>query len=235
MWYRGVICAALVVWAVSLSTAAAALYTGQLTWDQDQTQIVATNDWAAPPTSISWEVEQVGPWTWSYTYTLSVSGKDVSHFIIEASDNLDQISELEATVLLEGVEFGTYSASKPGKSNPLIPDPVYGLKFDLAEDTTTVTVRFTADRDPIWGDFYAMAGAHKNPSVAFNSGFTSDDYDPDPNVFGPDRVPVTDHILIPDTIPQPASLIVLCAGSAALLLPRRVWKRPPRNLAPDTK
>ncbi|MHC4294432.1 MAG: hypothetical protein ACYSTL_02480 [Planctomycetota bacterium] len=196
-------------------------YSGQLVWNPAEDQINAAGDWAETNTTIQWEVEEIQPWTWSYTYTLNVCGKDISHFIIEASDSLNEIGEPVCMTGLEDHSFGTYSAARAGKSNPYIPASVYGIKFDLAADTEVITVSFTSDRDPIWGDFYAKGGGPKNASVAFNAGLTADDSDPAPFIFGPDSEEVTDHILVPDTIPEPAVALILYLGAAGIFLRTR--------------
>jgi hypothetical protein len=77
-----------------------------------------------------------------------------------------------------------------------------------------------SDRDPVWGDFYAKGGKDgKGPDkvdlVLYNTGFTAADplLAPDANV--------TDHILVPDTTPEPATMAMLTLGGVMVLIRKR--------------
>jgi hypothetical protein len=198
---------------------ATTIYSGELTWELTESQIDAEAAWADPVTKVEWTVEKTGPVEWTYTYVFTVPTKEISHLIIEVSENLTSIDDIVSNVPLEASGIGLFDVDGPGESNPNIPDDLYGLKFDLAEVATSIEIGFTIDRDPIWGDFYAKDGKDDGVDVtAFNAGFTAGDTDPDPLVFGPDSDLVTDHILVPDTIPEPATLGLIVLGGAAMLV-----------------
>lgn len=203
---------------------ASLIYTGQLDWDPNEAELVGGGDWAAEGLSIAWEVELLDDETptWEYSYTLTVPGKDVSHFIIETSESLALVSDVTASVDLEDEDgvFDTYNDTDQGSSNPNIPGDIWGVKFDLDEDTQSVTLSFTTPRMPVWGDWYAKGGGGPVASWAYNSGFG--DPDTDPLGLPPDDSTVTDHIVVPDTvgIPEPATMFTLLFGGALA-----VWRR----------
>ena len=204
---------------------AAVIYSGALVWDAGESQIKAVGDWQAEGLSFSWTVEELDSGFWSYSYTFSIPGKDISHLIVETSPSLSEIDGLTSSAELatgggQSYFFGTYSAVLQGSSNPQMPDEMYGVKFNLGESATVLTVSFTTDRQPIWGDFYAKAGGNTSLSVAYNAGFTAGDMDPSIAAYPPGSPQVSDHILVPDTLPEPATMAVLLAGSGLLCLRR---------------
>ncbi len=195
------------------------IYSGELTWEATEIEIDAEAAWADPVTKIEWTVEKTGPVEWTYTYVFTVPRKEISHLIIEVSDNLTSIDDIVSNVPLDASGIDLFDLDGPGESNPNLPDDLYGLKLDLDGVATSIEFSFTIDRDPIWGDFYMKDGMDDGVNVtAFNAGFTAGDTDPDPFVFGPGSDLVTDHILVPDTIPEPATLGLIVLGGAAMLV-----------------
>lgn len=203
-------------------------YSGELVWDAGETQINASGDWATTSTKVEWTVTKLSSTLWSYSYTFTGLSKSISHLIIETSENLDLIGDVLSNVELEedGGEnffFGNYS-SGDGGSNPGMPGDMYGVKFNLVEEAPIFEISFTTDRDPIWGDFYAKDGKNSDKNdveefnYAYNTGFTAPD--PDILVFPPDSELVTDHILVPDTIPEPATMLLLLGGAVVTTLRR---------------
>jgi len=217
--------------ATAATALATPIYTGELLWDQTESQLHAGADWANTATKIAWTVEKLGPGLWSYTYELTVYHKDISHLIIETSDSINTLADVTSSVDLQqydgnSYKFDVYSSTAQGNSNPNMPDAMYGVKFDLAGESTTITISFQrSNRDPVWGDFYAKDGKTDGvDNYVYNAGFTANDQDPDPDVYGPDSLLVTDHILVPDTTfvePEPATLALLCAGAGMVLARRR--------------
>jgi hypothetical protein len=140
-------------------------------------------------TFLRWEVNnEASPGNWLYTYTFGSPDESptLSHAILEVSSNpsnkftLDNIKSPQ-TVSPEGftrnfaIEVATYSANG---SNPGLLGTVYGMTWDFKlekEDKDTLFIwSFLSDREPMWGDFYAMGGRN----YAFNTGFGSDTDDP---------------------------------------------------------
>lgn len=223
--------AALVVPATAQTTS----YTGSLTaadggllgsgsWlDKDLLQPQHRADWFAP--TIAWVVTQNGS-TWDYDYTLSVYRNEISHFVLEVSPTFQRSNIWDEQGNFGAIELKTYES---GGSNPNMPSSVYGVKFDNATGTT-VKVRFTSNRAPIWGDFYAKDGVTSGvPNAAWNAGFAAPDSDPQSPACNGSFM---GHLLVPDTfegpgpgpVPEPSGIAALTVGLTALagLLRRRL-------------
>ncbi|MBN1555678.1 MAG: hypothetical protein JXA11_13120 [Phycisphaerae bacterium] len=213
---------------VLVSQAGATTYTGQLTYN---TGLFATQNWADPATTLSWIVTDEEPdpllpssFCWKYTYTLSVPEKGISHMIVEASNGADPFTDdnIRGVSGITGVaaEIEEYSSEDQGNSNPLMPEPLYGIKLEgWRGDPTLLSLSFYSNRVPVWGDFYAKDGVNKDennvkhPVVLYNTGFTA----PDPS--GPaDNGSLNGHLLVPDThtVPEPGFLTLLVLGGLGL-------------------
>lgn len=197
-----------------LSVAAYAYqYDGSISVDDGG--IFATQKWNADSTKLEWTVKDIGTSggfiLWQYDYTFTVPDKNISHIIIEVSDNASQGD-------FSGGTLGYYS-SADGNSNPNMPSAMDGLKFDGT--ITTLTFSFTTTRAPVWGDFYAKDGKDGGDWVtAWNTGFLASDPSD-----GPTNGSINSHILRPDTtqtlVPEPSMLLLLGAGLLGLLAVRR--------------
>lgn len=196
--------------AVAQIPASAASYSGTLS---TPIQLGGSGAWYLGST-INWVVTDMENGTWRYWYQLSVPVGAVSHFILETSPNftLADIVAGSAKGDFQKIYLGTWSSDQ-GNSNPGIPGPVYGLKFDEAFGLTT-TIQFDSYRMPMWGDFYAKDGTAGGlgQNFVFNAGFLA----PDPTA-GPADGSVNDHILVPDTHTVIPEFSTLALGAMGLL------------------
>jgi hypothetical protein len=99
-------------------------------------------------------------------------------------------------------------------SNPSMPADVYGVKFSIGDEGvaepqyTNIIISFDSDRDPIWGDFYAKCGkVGGTQNTIWNEGFLIAD-----PLVAPSDGSVLNHILVPDTIPEPTTIMLLGLG-----------------------
>lgn len=164
--------------------------------------------------TVSWTVSQNTDGSWHYRYDFAgASGealaKPVNHFIITASDHIgyDELSNFSAGV--EEYELGTFG---PGVANPSFPvTAVYGLKISLYEEQALA--EFDSVRRPMWGDIYLKGGG--NPK---NYGYNSDFGIAALNLHNYLDVPVDAaggplfKVLVPNALPEPATLAILCSG-----------------------
>lgn len=203
-------------------------YSGTLTWDPAETQLNAADgtSWASTSTSLYWQVDQVGS-VWHYLYTFTVPAKNVSHLILETSDNVVLGVDIYNYILSGGatapVGPQTWTATGQGSSNPDMPaGGVYGIKFDTGSPgSTSWTIEFTSTRRPVWGDFYAKCGAQDGEfNTVFNAGFTGGMFDP--NGFVTRNGLASDNRLaVPDTVvPEPSALMGVLFGLPFVLARR---------------
>ncbi len=212
--------------AVSLLAAPSLAFSGELRSDLLPPGIVGTGFWVTTgPVHLEWSVNpDMGvPGLWNYSYRLTVPDGDISHFILECSNDLrvEEIVGLSGT--FTDIEINDFSAAGPGGSNPNIPGPIHGIKFDMV-DTTTGIFSFKTFREPVWGDFYAKNGtAHNDPDV-FNTAWNAGFLDPDPTD-PPSDGSINFHVLVPDTglpvIPDASTLFLASLGALPLLAMRR--------------
>ncbi len=203
------------------SAPALTTYTGSLDYDSGGISGVPGNSWLTSGTVFSWQVDNSNG-TYTYTYRLQVpdDSKEFSHLTIEVSPNFE-----EANIL--NVLLGTLADDQPqeyptpGKSDPGLPSPFRGIKFEdgAGPDDYDWTVSFISDRAPVWGDFYAKNGVdnvgegpdkEKIDVAIWNEGFGNPDFDP--LLVAPHNGHEQYHVLVPDTttfiIPAPGALLL---------------------------
>lgn len=177
--------------------------------------ILGTGNWiGSGPVTLSWVVTPNGDGTWHYDYTFSHPRGETSHFLLETSANFELDDIFNAGGDFGEIVLGDFGPND-GNSNPNMPGPLHGLKFNEASGYST-RIYFDCTRVPVWGDFYSKNGnaGGLGANAAWNAGFL----DSDPTDSAADGS-VRNHILVPDSqedprppVPEPTSLLLLGAG-----------------------
>ena len=177
------------------------IYTGSLS-SSSAGEIAGSGVWIDPGvTTVDWIITQNPDTSWHYIYALSVPTGEVSHFILQVSPTFTEQDILAVCGTFEDIEIETFY---PGGSNPNMPGPIYGIKFDDAYGTVAM---FELDtyRVPIPGHFFAKDGKVGGvANTAYDAGFASAG---------------GSLIMVPDTdtyIPEPAGLLALLIGLTSL-------------------
>jgi hypothetical protein len=214
---------------VSVSVQAPCGLVGSLASPKDKGLVTGGETWlpGGEGLKVSWIVSENADHTWHYQYTFTNRKgdplkMDVSHFIISVSDNLTMADVFNFEGDFETASLGQYKASP---SNPEFPagQTLYGLKINMGGEQ--VMVSFDSVRIPMWGDFYSKGGG-KPKNYAYNTDFgvvvaNLHDYMGTPVDASGNAL---FKILVPDTIPEPATLAILGLGSL-LLTPKRRFQR----------
>lgn len=161
--------------------------------------------------TISWDIGYtmgVTPWRYSYTvsWTPSNSLSNISHFILDLSDNC---SEANANCVVNPVKVndkgvassvsgspGTYNQDG---SNPFMGGQITGVKFDV-EMGIPYRIEFDSARAPVWGDFYTKGGS---PSDSLSGGSPKGWYAQNLGIDAPTKATSNnplDFIATPDTV-----------------------------------
>ena len=174
--------------AFPLSSSVHALsYSGSL--NASEGSLVGYGGWSnSEPGSkyLSWTVDNNNNGDfWTYDYTWHAANKDISHIIIEVSDNF----QIDDDIINWSAEEDTANDSPEVQDinnidnqfdlTPQFNESIYGIKWDLHEDENTndLKLTFNSTRSPMWGDFFAKDGKgddYENSTYAFNAGFGSD-------------------------------------------------------------
>ncbi len=169
--------------------------------------IDATDGWDRGGFKINWDISQDSG-IWTYRYTINVTRKDPSHFILEVTEDGNPFNILTGTdAIIEGPQIWNLSPS-----NPLMPNDIYGIKFDFGGDPVTYTI--VTDRAPVYGVFYAKDGKDScGPVVAWSNALNFGDYKSN------ETLTPTDFIVRPDgtEVPIPGALWFLGSGLMGLL------------------
>ena len=209
--------------------------------------LTATDGWSGDGNNgfeISWDISYDLP-TLLYTYKYTVSGVGVnylsfglSHLNLEVSDK-SQFTMLEASawdssynepVSTSTISFEGPKTMKPKQGNTNMPSDIYAIKWDLDSifddpypkdeiktDYLVFVISFNSLQCPVWGNFYAKDGTHKNIlATAWNVGF---DEEPVADAYGnftkwiarPDGANDNNNVH-PGAIPEPTTMLLLGSG-----------------------
>lgn len=168
--------ALLIAGAITMASAAWGLNIESDTLYYSSGGIVATYDWNNADTWLSWEIQPIDETDlWSYEYTWHTSGADLSHLLLEVTEEAvaEDFTDWEGAV---GTGFGFYDPADPGNSNPGLPGSVYAFKITPGGDCNAFTFSFVTWHAPVWGDFFAKDGKQGGAwCMAYNAGFLADD------------------------------------------------------------
>ncbi len=158
---------------------------------------------------IEWSIVNNGDLTLTYTYTLiNFDRPGISHFTLDFSDNCIGDSALTDPGCLTDVQLNGDPSNilEPGDRDGI----VGAAKFDVGEDGD-LTYSFISNRMPVYGDLYVKGGQ----SALYNTGFGQHDSQ---------LMTAGDFIARPDSFlvaPEPTSLVLIAAGSLAMLRRRK--------------
>ena len=180
-------------------------------YNPDQSQGGLSGNWPYSFT-ISWDITyDLNALIWHYEYNLSITKKDIGHFILELTDTTqyDDITNIfingnSATV--EGPQVWT----KAG--NQTIPNAFYGIKFD--KGGSAVSYSFDTTLDPVWGNFYAKGGVDNGNLInAYNNALEVNSFDSENTL---DFIARPNGGNAPPVVPEPISATLFIAGGATL-------------------
>jgi hypothetical protein len=200
-------------------------FSGDLYSDSIPPGILGTGVWIDPGVShLHWDVAQEASGIWDYDYTFTVPSGEISHLILETSTNLTGADIFDVTGTFSGTEINTFTPDG-SNSNPNMPGPIYGIKFDNV-NTTEGTFSFRSFREPVWGDFYAKdgtAGDDVDDEDVFNTAWNAGFLDADPTEPASSGS-IDHHLLVPDSappVPDASTFMLACVGALPVLAAAR--------------
>jgi hypothetical protein len=165
--------------------------------------VYATKSWANGGFNISWDISfDDDTDLWTYQYHVTVPRKEVSHWLLEVTQDSDSV--LIDGSSSEAVAPTTYTSTSNGNSNPLLPNPIYGVKFDYGDLDEVYTL--VTDRAPVYGVFYAKDGKDGGQDVvAWSTALSSADYKTNESLTATSFIvrPNGKHVNDPDPDPDP--------------------------------
>jgi hypothetical protein len=181
--------------------------------------VVTIGDWVTDGEdfTFSWDITFDGM-TGLYTYVYTVDGfgpPDISHLSVAASDGRPSTVIFTEDNVKPGSDPVTVGDLNDGMFGA--PSDLYGIKFDFG-DGPPQSYTLVTDRAPIYGSFFAKAGAD---SGAYNFGWDFwGDFLADTSIPG-FIFDKNEWVAVPDTraqvIPEPSSIVLLGLGGLGLL------------------
>lgn len=175
------------------------------------TQLSGFGNWSGNAV-LHWSIVPVVGDIWSYSYTFTHEGSDLSHIVLEftAGCGADPLCITDdSTGTADGPR--TYEAFQPPNFEQ--PVDIYGVKFDFSGGSP-YTFSFTSDRAPVWGNMYARDGTN---AYAYNAGLLD-------QLSGNTADFVARPDGAPNPIPEPQSLVLIGGGLLILFWSRRKRK-----------
>ena len=189
--------------------------------------ITGNGAWDSGNFSLSWLITH-DDGIWTYVYTATITTKDISHFILEVTEDLFDFNILEGSSSGFAYENGndasiqgpaTYQTSGTSGTNPNMPNSIYGIKFDYGTDTDahiySAIYTIVTDRAPVWGVFYAKDGNAGDPlPTAWSNALAYGDYRTN------DGLSYQDFIVRPNgvhPVPEPSTFLLVGFGVAGLI------------------
>lgn len=154
-----------------------------------------TGSWGDGGFSVTWDVD-FADGLWTYKYDVTAFNKGISHFLLEVTDDGDDVFIADGSGPFEksGDETPkTFDENDPGKSNPGLQGDIFAVKLGAGVDPgegnnpnpSVTTYTIITDRAPVYGVGYWKDGTDNMNTVdvyAFSTAMNSDDYRTDDNL-----------------------------------------------------
>ena len=191
-------------------------------WDDSRSSvngITGQGSWSTG-FNLSWVISNDGGGIWTYEYTVSTEEMDISHFILEVTDDEFGFSILGGSS--SGIDSEAPKTYDSSAGNPGMPNPFYGIKFDFGADGGDVTYTLVTDRSPVYGVFYAKDGKTGGiDNIAYSNALSYIDFRTN------DSLTAADFIVRPngEPVPVPGAMWLLGSGLLGVMGLRRRFRQ----------